>query len=85
LAGLVHQFTARFDRYILLNPGNLNNIVGKQRMMTHRSNDSCTKDSSDPVTDGFFDDNPPKKQWRLLVKNYSAAWRAQFAAKAQLS
>ena len=54
-------------------------------MMTHRSNDSCTKDSSDPVTDGFFDDNPPKKQWRLLVKNYSAAWRAQFAAKAQLS
>jgi hypothetical protein len=50
--------------------------------MMNRLFDSCTPDSSYPTTDG---DNPPKKQWRLLAENYSAARRALFAAKAQLA
>ena len=50
--------------------------------MMNRLFDSCTPDSSDPTTDG---DNQTKKQWRLLVENYSVSRRALFTAKAQLS
>lgn len=52
--------------------------------MIDRPFDSCTPDSSDPTTDGFTNDDPLPKRWRLFRENFGAARRALYAAKAQL-
>jgi hypothetical protein len=54
-------------------------------MMMNRPYDSCTPNSSDPTTDGFTNDDPFPKRWRLIGENYSAARRALYAARAHLA